>query len=286
MDNYDIDILKDNIKKRMNELSITQSKLSEETGIPQPTISNVLSKKNGSNFTVIQLIEIAQYLECSIDDLVGLNTQKKQKIETLSDILELLFEIDCNIEIKTAECKTVDTVETPDGEVSEITNIGIYLDHPDIKDTLKQWNELKKSNIEKTTKNKVIELWKSDILEKYRINRKEWGFRNIGSWEIYLTKLLISANIDKFIILDKERQKIETVFLPPQLQKVENLRILINHINFLESIDFLRKDDCLSLIYTNVEIEFLILFKKWYLEGGNEEEIPDNTDTQKETPGE
>lgn len=282
MDNYDIDILKDNIKKRMNELSVTQSKLSEETGIPQPTISNVLSKKNGSNFTVIQLIEIAQYLECSIDDLVGLNTQKKQKIETLSDILELLFEIDCNIEIKTAECKTGDTVETPDGEVSEITSIGIYLDHPDIKDTLKQWNELKKSKIEKTTKNKIIELWKEDILKKYRINRKEWGFRNESEWILYLVKSLIEDNIDIFMV----NHKIGTVFLPKELRKVENIQMILNHIEDVLEVSDLFKEENLIHLYTDVEIEFLRFFMKWYLGENEKKNTEENTDNQKEMPGE
>ena len=177
MFNYDIDILKDNIKKRMNELGITQSELSKVTDIQQPTISKVLSKKDGSNFTVIQLIEIAQYLECSIDDLVGLNTQKKQKIETLSDILEILFEIDSNIEIEIVEC-TVD-----EGNYEEILPFGserkgnaIHLDCPDIENILEQWNELKRCNIEETTKNKVMKLWKEDVLEKYRNHKRNGNF--------------------------------------------------------------------------------------------------------------
>lgn len=228
MDNYDIDILKDNIKKRMNELGITQSELSKRTDIKQPTISKVLSKKDGSNFTVIQLIEIAQYLECSIDDLVGLTTQKKQKIETLSDILELLFEIDSNIEIKTAECKTGDTSETPDGEVYEITSTGIYLDHPDIKDTLNQWNELKKSNIEKATKNKIIELWKEDILKKYRSYEKEFGFCKKSKYAEKLVDLIVmdpiqSGNIGlPFYDLSD---------LPEELQNPKNAKIIYEYID-------------------------------------------------------
>lgn len=247
MDNYDIDILKDNIKRRMNELSITQSKLSEKTGIPQPTISNVLSKKNGSNFTVIQLIEIAQYLECSIDDLVGLNTQKKQKIETLSDILELLFEIDSNIEIEIVEC-TVD-----EGNYEEIMPFGsgrkgiaIHLDRPDIENILEQWNELKRCNIEETTKNKVMELWKEDILEKYRNHKKERKFYNESGYIRYLANMALTIHDPGPFYNFSD--------LPKELRNQEDVKILCEYIDNLP-------DDSFGTPYTSREIEELRAFR-------------------------
>ena len=245
MDNYVIAILKDNIKRRMNELSITQSKLSEETGIPQPTISNVLSKKNGSNFTVIQLIEIAQYLECSIDDLVGLNTQKKQKIETLSDILKMLFEIDSNIEIKIVEC-TVEYYE--DGfplDVCERKGVAMYLDHPGMENILNQWNELKRCNIEETTKNKVMELWKEDILEKYRNHKKERKFYNESGYIRYLANMALTIPGPFYNFSD----------LPQELRNQEDVKILCEYIDNLP-------DDSFGTPYTSREIEELRGFRR------------------------
>lgn len=53
----------------------------------------MLNENDKANFTVTQLIDIAIFFKCSVDDLLGLEFPETQNIKeiTLTDICKLLF---------------------------------------------------------------------------------------------------------------------------------------------------------------------------------------------------
>ena len=61
MTNYNINILKQNILKLMNEKGITQSALAKGIGMQQSRISKILNLDNSDCFTVQQLADIAGF---------------------------------------------------------------------------------------------------------------------------------------------------------------------------------------------------------------------------------
>ena len=69
MFNYDIDILKDNIKKRMNELGITQTEMGELLNLSQAGFSIRLRK---GEFSFKELLMIFERLGATQEDICQL----------------------------------------------------------------------------------------------------------------------------------------------------------------------------------------------------------------------
>lgn len=61
----------DNLKLFMKQSKINQVRLSKETGIAQSAISNWLSGKKEPSITSLWLL--ADYFNCSVDELIGRN---------------------------------------------------------------------------------------------------------------------------------------------------------------------------------------------------------------------
>lgn len=82
----------DNLFKRIKDLKITAKKISEETGISSGNISDW---KSGRSYpTAIKLDILADYLDCSVDYLLG---------RTDNPLLELKAESKCHMCDKTLE---------------------------------------------------------------------------------------------------------------------------------------------------------------------------------------
>lgn len=91
---YDRDILMNNIKKIMKDNDITQGKLAEIAHMQQSAISKCLS--GGRDFSIEQIVEIAQYFELSVDFLLGIqpqNTDKKNDLLTQRDVCKMINKI-------------------------------------------------------------------------------------------------------------------------------------------------------------------------------------------------
>lgn len=101
MEDYNIGILKDNIKRIMANKTpkITQAQLSENTGIPQPQISKNLSNNNSNCFTIPQLVAISKYLNISTDELLSTNTNISNASLSVYDVCKMLVKIDYSIPI-------------------------------------------------------------------------------------------------------------------------------------------------------------------------------------------
>lgn len=182
MDMYDIDIMKTNIKKIMANKNISQVKLSEETKIPQPTLSDVLSKKNSHSFTIIQLVSIANALESSVDDILGTKKKVVDKSDIrLSDILKSIFDIDKRLCINVAECETDEFKVCDDftGEIENMRSSCIYFKNKVLSGIIKEWGELKNANIsQKATADKIMQLWENETISKCQERKSCWEYRN------------------------------------------------------------------------------------------------------------
>ena len=71
MSNYDREILIRNIKKLMDDNGITQVTLGGILGMSQSNVSKALSTTDKKNFTLDQLVGIANHFHTSIDILLG-----------------------------------------------------------------------------------------------------------------------------------------------------------------------------------------------------------------------
>lgn len=192
---YDINILKNNIRNIMKENHITQTELSERTGIDQPRISTVLSGKTSECFTVPQLVNISVALKVSVGTLLGLKPPEKSKQELcMSDICSKLFSIDEIIDIKIGSCRTGKYQKVSDiyQEPVEIEVPGIYFDNDKLSDFLAEWKELESSNIgREETKSKVLELWKAETIKDASQRKRKWGYRTELEESINLQERLL-----------------------------------------------------------------------------------------------
>lgn len=191
---YNIDIMKSNIKRIMKEKSITQTKLATLTGIDQPRISAVLSGKSSECFTICQLVNIADALNTSTDSLLGITPTKQCKNElTLFDICKKLFEIDEIINIHLGDCKTGEVIEnTFLNEISHVTTEGIYFKNEAMQNILKEWREYNSINSHNPQiKKKILQTWKKETLEDSKQRKFFWSFRNEQEQCMHLAKLII-----------------------------------------------------------------------------------------------
>lgn len=234
MCNYDISIMKNNIKSIMKKNNIRQTQLATATGIPQPQISSVLNTQNSNSFTVVQLVAIATFLGCSTDELLGLEPKEKsEQIESLSDILNIIFKLSTNQEnrLKIGKCETGKKEHIFGDNYEDIKASCFYFDIPVMETIFNEWNDLKNTNVEDELKEKILNLWKEDALTKYSGFKKEWGFRNELEWGRYLAELFLqNAGYDRVIDDD---------LLPADPTDEHNFPILKNYIeNNLNEDDF------------------------------------------------
>ena len=94
MQNYDTNILIQNIKRLMRDKNVSQQKLAEILEMSQPNVSKALNEKDKKCFTLIQVIGIAEYFHISVDELV--HNKKSAHISTsqrsVAQFIALLFE--------------------------------------------------------------------------------------------------------------------------------------------------------------------------------------------------
>lgn len=234
---YDINILKNNIRKIMKENHITQTELSERTGIDQPRISTVLSGKTSECFTVPQLVNISGALKVSVDTLLGLKPPEKSKQELcMSDVCSKLFDLDKISDMKIGYCRTGEYEEGSDifqGPV-EIEVPGIYFDNDKLSDFLAEWKELESSGIgREETKSKVLELWKAETIKDASQRKRKWEYR---------TELEESKNLQERLLeeLNEYSSNREAGYCPDGLSGVwlESELKLIDKYNNVHSSDY------------------------------------------------
>lgn len=96
----------DTINKILKEKEMSQKEVSAITGAAQPNVSKILSKtktQKGSYkfFTVEQLVKLSLELDVSLDELLGIERNEKEKRLTARDICKFF------VDLKKSDLKTV-----------------------------------------------------------------------------------------------------------------------------------------------------------------------------------
>lgn len=180
---YNIGICKRNIKEIMDSKKpkITQNELAKHTGIPQPQISKNLAEDKSNFFTVQQLVSIANYLQVSVDDLLGTPQSQKgtisNSIGTLSDLAEILFTLNKQISLK---FENVITEETEDDFPKSRT--AMYFDNPSIERLISEWKKIIESTKDIECRNELLTLWEKDRLGKLKEYLAENDYMGIDEY--------------------------------------------------------------------------------------------------------
>ncbi len=109
---YDRNILIDNIDQLRTNKNINKTQLAEIIGMSQPNLSKALNKKENKNFTIEQLIAIANCLDTSIDSLLvnHSNTSSTEIILTPRTIAHFISELIRNHDAKFASISVKETI--------------------------------------------------------------------------------------------------------------------------------------------------------------------------------
>lgn len=182
--NYDITILKNNIKKRMKELNITQTALASETGIHQPIISKVLSNKDGSCFTIPQLVAIAHTLKTSTDELLGTVPESTHEVENLSDIAKYLLKLNKIIPISFGKL-AIPASSDEDGAYDSGTGFipdyvkdyyAIYFQNKHIDKFIRNWQTVSSSIEDDECREEVLNAWETSKLKELKKYEARYDF--------------------------------------------------------------------------------------------------------------
>lgn len=79
MTNFDLEMLKQNIKQLLKNKGMTQQQLAEVLGMSQSNVSKALNEDEKKCFTVEQIYTIAENFQVSIDSLFGRDTNRRAK---------------------------------------------------------------------------------------------------------------------------------------------------------------------------------------------------------------
>ena len=187
---YDLNIIKENVLMLMKANNITQTTLAEAIGMQQSAISKALNKNNSSSFTISQIVNIANYFCVSLDNLLGVKPQKKNYNDvTLADVLEKLFELDDMLEFDIGEYFTEIPHDKRYSISYELRDYAYKLNYPDntiivpglysknfvLIKILLQWSQIKKLQTTNIS-NHLIQLWKEDVINTSRHRFKEFDF--------------------------------------------------------------------------------------------------------------
>lgn len=172
--NYDINIIKNNILKMMKEKRITQTVLARELDMQQSGVSAALSPKNSTCFTIGQIVLLADIFDCTTDEILLPPTEKKKnEIETLSDALEMLFEIDKFMNLSIDKFKIGSQNESDFTSFAPTSVPGFYVESAVFIKILNEWKDLKNNPLEEPFKSEIIQLWQNHVIEQYKDYKKE-----------------------------------------------------------------------------------------------------------------
>lgn len=201
---YDRNVFAQNIKMIMGDKRITQSKLAEKIGSEQPTISKRLN--GNGDFTLSQAVEIADVLKCPLDELLkdrDKPTNTDIRVESMSDILSMLFKIAVATPLKIKLFKAIEDVELvnsldePQKEIKyfEPFHIAIEFENKRLSSTIKKWGDILKLGNNDGTVDEVLTIWQEKQLEKYKEVMAKWEMRDMDELEGYIIKHIYSPNI-------------------------------------------------------------------------------------------
>lgn len=221
--NYDKDILIKNINIIMKDNGISQGDLARITGTYQSRISECLKGKK--DFTLQQIISIADYFKVSIDLLLGRQERTAQDFKCMTDLIKLFFTLSENTDSSLRyedigdehfyfrESENKELVETlsdlsnydlhDDGEgITTITtkkkNYYLSFTNKTLNKFFEEWYNAQKI-LNFTNGETLYNTWKNGILEKFKNNYKIYGYKTKTEYQYSLYKDFLISNHD-FVI--------------------------------------------------------------------------------------
>ncbi len=164
--------ISDRIKILRKELKLNQKEFSHAIGIRQSTLSSYETGTITPSSDV--LLEIAKKFNVSMDWLFGLS-DNKIKISTISDIINILFQINESNELHfefDVNNKKIDESSSTDNKwYAGIRFYGHDAEHPmnaDICNFISSFQENRESLESYFTSKEVFEIWKQQSLDYYK----------------------------------------------------------------------------------------------------------------------
>lgn len=200
---YDKQIVIENISILMKDKGVTQAELAKGIGVSQSRISDCL--RGQRDFTLSQFVDIANFFETSTDKLLGFTpATAKADDTTLADILQKLFDIDQIIGIKTGYITLEDQKALARGINSQKTQLSLYFKNERLEKILEEWVTVDSITTQDAeVKEKLLRLWKEEVLSTARSRKAKWNFRNEEEEGLHLYRYIMSMFDKRQAILER-----------------------------------------------------------------------------------
>lgn len=246
---YDNQIVINNISILMKDKGVTQAELAKGIGVSQSRISDCLSGKR--DFTLSQFVDIANFFETSTDKLLGFTPVTAKADEaTLADVLQKLFDIDRIIGINIYE----ELEEYVDGDGVSIPSPTLYFNNNTLGEILKEWVAVDSITTQDAgVKEKLLHLWKEEVLSTARSRKAKWNFRNEEEEGLRLFRYIMSMFGKRQVILERGLGNVGYNGVTKEEIKLAEKYVQKNApslpAEFYEALAFAEKH-CLSLQFT------------------------------------
>lgn len=173
---YNRNILIENILKLMKDNNSTQHDLAIKLDTYQSRISKCL--RGEVDFTIPQLVSIADFYNVSLDSLIDDSSDKERSINSLSDLYSLLFSIFDNLKCHISN-ESVD-------DSSDTNNFCIVFEDDKIQEFLSEWKDALEMPNAFSNGKQLYTNWKTGVLSDNAGRLKKFSYRNISEHETFL----------------------------------------------------------------------------------------------------
>lgn len=173
---YNRNILIENILKLMKDNNSTQHDLAIKLDTYQSRISKCL--RGEVDFTIPQLVSIADFYNVSLDSLIDDSSDKERSINSLSDLYSLLFSIFDNLKCHISN-ESVD-------DSSDTNNFCIVFEDDKIQEFLSEWKDALEMPSAFSNGKQLYTNWKTGVLSDNANRLKKFSYRNITEYESLL----------------------------------------------------------------------------------------------------
>lgn len=188
---YDRNIVNNNIRALINDNNISQYDLAQIVGTHQSRISECLSGKK--DFTLPQLFSLAEYFNVSIDLLVGRQDSSLYHINTLSDICQILFLLEQELDITIVHeyvPEFNDDSPLPPNSVPSHTSahaghLCVLFRNKHIREFLSEWKDARLIRFMQNG-NSLYKTWQNGVLQHYKKHFAKYNYQEKDEYQCEL----------------------------------------------------------------------------------------------------